>query len=179
MVNNMKLSRLGILAVVVGFAACSTVEVSDVLEIDEEYSVEIRTTKNEYRPENNRLNIGVVFENAGTKPVYLGPGGNKLPFYILQKKEGAEWVVAYETPVLAILAPPQKVEPGEIIERDVTFINTDEMSSYPLWKINELTGEYRLVATVFQEISGDEDDFQGEPFPLEDRLTNTFTVESN
>ncbi len=174
----MKAAILIIMIFSVVFTACSSVDIPDVLSTEDEYSVRVWTHENVYKPENNRLQVGVIFENTGGKPVYLAPGGNKLPFYILQKKEGNEWIAAYNTPVLQILTAPTKVEPGERIERQLSFINTDKMSSYPLWKITVLTGTYRLVATVLKEVGTEDEQYSGIPLPLDQRLSNTFEIEN-
>lgn len=119
--------------------------------------------------------IGFVFTNRRQTPVYVANCGGDAPPGLERFRNG-EWVRAWTPVVRLCLSPSIVIEAGKKYQGELDlFAGYPDGNTYPKFKTAPIPGVYRLVWD-FLLSSHDSRDYPYDPLPLDERVSNSFTL---
>ena len=177
-------SILPVLALGLVAAGCGSVDVVGI-GTDPSHSAAgapIRTDSSVYHvrttPTGHELTIGVRFTNVTGGTAYIPTCHTPHP-PVLEKLEGDRWVTAYSPVVLMCLGPPVVIPAGSSYDYTYRVLASTRPNTYPRFEVAEIRGTYRLVWHILGSWNPDgPEPGLGTPLPLEQRVSNTFRIES-
>lgn len=123
-----------------------------------------------YRVQGGIAEIEVSIENRADGSVFLA-----TPRARLYKLEGTEMVLAYNPPTTAELRPPTEIAAGE--RYDFLFaVDVRDAASDPAWKVEPVTGTYRVDVSLKTEPGNEENFYRGESVEAAFRLSELFDI---
>ena len=127
-------------------------------------------------PSGYATGIGFVFTNPRQAPVYVvNCGGNAPPG--LEKFVDGQWISAWSAIVPLCLSPPIVIAAGQVYHGHLQlFAGYPANNVYPKFDTPQIPGEYRLVWYGVLTSYDDRVYPFGEPLPLEQRVSDPFTL---
>lgn len=122
------------------------------------------------------FNVPFEIKNRMSTEIYM-VGCMQAPPPVLQKYVLGKWVDVYQPVILDCLSPPFIIEPGETF-RDILRVEgyAPGQNTYPVFEA-DIDGTYRLVQKLYINLDKfDSGNMEDGLLPIEERISNTFTV---